>query len=66
MCRPFYLARDLTVVVTIAAYISPNANAGVALLLLHDVNTKQMQDYSKEAFVFAGDFNKACLKSVLP
>lgn len=65
MFRLFYLPRELSVVVIMAVYLPPDANVSVALLLLHDVITRQMQDYPEGAFLVAGEFNKACLKTLL-
>lgn len=65
MCRLFYLPRELSVVVITAVYLPPDANVSVPLLLLHDVITGQMQDYPEGTFLVAGDFNKACLKTLL-
>ncbi len=66
MCRPFYLPRELTVAIITAVYITPDVNVSIALSLLHDAVTKQMRDHPDGFFVVAGDFNRACLKSVLP
>lgn len=65
-CRPFYLPRELTVVVIIAAYIPPDANVNTALsVLLNAINTYQLS-HPNGFQIIAGDFNKANLKAVLP
>ena len=66
MCRPFYLPRELTVAIITAVYIPPDANTSLALSLLYDTIVKLMRDHPDGFFVVAGDFNRACLKSVLP
>lgn len=54
-CRPFFLPRELTVVIITAVYIPPHANVNTALSLLGLL-----------VCVIAGDFNKANLKTVFP
>ena len=66
MCRPFYLPRELTVVIVIAVYIPLDANVITALSLLLAAVNKQQLAYPNGVFIVAGDFNQACLKSVLP
>ena len=65
-CRPFYLPRELTVVIVAAVYIPPDANVSTALSLLLASINKQQLAHPDGAFIVAGDFNQACLKSVLP
>ena len=57
MCRPFYMPRELSAVIITAVYIPPDANVS---------ETIQLQAHPEGAFIVAGDFNQACLKSVLP
>ena len=47
-------------------YIPPDANISIALSLLYDTINKQMKGHQEGVFIVAGDFNKACLKTVLP
>lgn len=63
---PFYLPRELTVVILTAVYIPPDANVSSALAHLHQNISKQHKIHPDGVHVIAGDFNQACLKSVLP
>lgn len=65
-CRPFYLPLEFTVVVITAVYVPPDANIKSALAYLLTAIRKQQQAYPEGAFVIAGDFNRANLKTVLP
>ncbi len=66
LCRPFYLPRELSVVILTAVYIAPDANASSGLAHLHQVISKQQKNHPEGVHVIAGDFNQARLKSVLP
>lgn len=57
VCRPFYLPRELTVVTIMA---------NIALSHLQANLQKLQRTYPDGAHIVAGDFNHACLKSVLP
>uniref|UniRef100_A0A2D4HU70 Endonuclease/exonuclease/phosphatase domain-containing protein n=1 Tax=Micrurus lemniscatus lemniscatus TaxID=129467 RepID=A0A2D4HU70_MICLE len=65
-CRPFYLPRELTVVIFTAVYIPPDANISTALAYLHITINKKFKAYPDGAHIITGDFNKACLKTVFP
>ncbi|KAL0173817.1 hypothetical protein M9458_029785, partial [Cirrhinus mrigala] len=65
-CRPFFLPRELTVVIVTAVYIPPDANVNIALSLLLNTMNEQQRAHPYGAHIIAGDFNKANLKSVLP
>ncbi len=65
-CRPFFLARELTVVIITAVYIPPNANVNTALSLLLNVINEHQRAHPDGVHIIAGDFNKANLKTVLP
>ncbi len=65
-CRPFFLPRELTVVIVTAVYIPPDANVSTALALLLDAINKQLRAHPNGAHTIAGDFNQADLKTVLP
>ena len=65
-CRPIYLPREFTVVLITAVYIPPDANANIALRLLHSSICSQQSKYPDAVFIIAGDFNHADLKAVLP
>uniref|UniRef100_A0A2D4KBE1 Uncharacterized protein n=1 Tax=Micrurus paraensis TaxID=1970185 RepID=A0A2D4KBE1_9SAUR len=56
MCRPFYLPRELTVVIFTAVYIPPNANISTALAYLHITINKQLKTYPDGAHIITGDF----------
>lgn len=64
-CRPFYLPRELSAVVVMAAYIPPGANASTALGYMLTVINKQQDSYPDGVFIIAGDFNHVNL-TVLP
>lgn len=65
-CRPFYLSRELTVAIVTAVYIPPDANVSTALGHLQLLLNKQQRAHPDGVHIITGDFNKACLKSVLP
>lgn len=65
-CRPFFLPRELTVVIVTAVYIPPDANVNKALSLLLNTINEQQRDHPEGVHIIAGDFNKANLKTVLP
>lgn len=71
-CRPFFLPRELAVVVITAVhqYIPPDANVNTALSLLLNVINKPIISHQRAhphgVHIIAGDFNKASLKTVLP
>lgn len=65
-CRPFYLPRELTVVLITAVCIPPEADVSTAAsLLLHSINNHQ-RAHPEGVHIIAGSFNKADLQSVLP
>lgn len=66
LCRPFYLPRELTVVTVTAVYIPPDANVKSSLARLYQTISKLQKSYPDGVHVIAGDFNQACLQSVLP
>ena len=49
-----------------AIYITPDASVSLALSRLHGTIKTHRQTHCEGAFIVAGDFNQACLKSVLP
>ncbi len=63
-CRPFFLPRELTVVIVTAVYIPPDANVSTALAILLDAINKQLRAHPNGAHTIAGDFNQADLKTV--
>ncbi len=65
-CRPFFLPRELTVVIVTAVYIPPDASVNTALSLLLNTINEQQRVYPNGVHIIAGDFNKANLKTVLP
>ena len=66
VCRSFYLPRELTVVIVTAVYIPPDANVSAALSQLYATVSKHQQAHPDGVHIIAGDFNQACLKTVLP
>ena len=65
-CRPYFLPRELTVVIVTAVYIPPDANASAALSLLLNAINEQQRAHPDGVHIIAGDFNKTNLKTVLP
>lgn len=65
-CRPIYLPREFTVVMITAVYIPPDANANLAIGLLHGSISIQQSKYPDAVLIIAGDFNHADLKAALP
>ncbi|KAI4876114.1 hypothetical protein NFI96_026138 [Prochilodus magdalenae] len=56
-CRPFYLPREFTTVLTISVYIPPGANAKDALCELYSAISGLQNTNPDGLFVVAGDFN---------
>ena len=65
-CRPFYLPREITTIVISAVYIPPSANTKEALSVLYRSISELQTTHTEGAFIIAGDFNQANLKTVLP
>ncbi|KAK7910081.1 hypothetical protein WMY93_014765 [Mugilogobius chulae] len=65
-CRPFYMPREFTVVIAIAVYVPPSANAKLAMTTLLTVISKLQTAHPDGVFIVAGDFNRSNLKTVLP
>ena len=65
-CRPFYLPREFSVIIIIAAYIPPDANAKEAMKILYVAISKLQSTYPEAVFIIGGDFNHSRLKTVLP
>ena len=65
-CRPYYLPRELTSIILTAVYIPPDANAKLAMKELYAAISKYQTKHPEAAFIVAGDFNHANLKTVLP
>ena len=65
-CRPFFLPRELNVVIVTAVYIPPDASVNTALCLLLNTINEQQQAHPNGVHIIAGDFNKANLKTVFP
>ena len=67
-CRPFFLPRELTVVIVKAVYIPPdtNVNTALSLSLVLDTINEQQRAQRDGVHIITGDFNKANLKTVLP
>lgn len=64
--HPFFLQRELTVVIVTAVCIPPNANVSIALTLLLDSINKQQRAHPNGVHIIAGDFNQTDLKTALP
>ena len=66
MCRPHYLPREFTAIITTAVYIPPQANTDTAISELQEVINKQQHRHPAAAIIVLGDFNKAKLSRGLP
>uniref|UniRef100_A0AAZ3Q1D7 Fish virus induced TRIM protein n=1 Tax=Oncorhynchus tshawytscha TaxID=74940 RepID=A0AAZ3Q1D7_ONCTS len=64
-CRPHYLPREFSSIIITAVYI-PQADTSMALNELYLTLCKLETIYPEAAFIVAGDFNKANLKTRLP
>jgi len=68
-CRPFYLPREFTAILLVAVYIPPtsnNSDRNAALGELYQAISEQQTAHPDGFTIFAGDFNHANLKTVLP
>jgi len=65
-CQPFHLPREFTAAFITAVYVPPSADKQVAMNKLYDNISRQQIAHPDALYIFAGDFNKACLKNVLP
>ncbi|CDQ81681.1 unnamed protein product [Oncorhynchus mykiss] len=65
-CRPHYLPREFSSIIITAAYFPPQADTSMALNELRMALCKLQKTYPEDAFIVAGDFNKANLKTRLP
>ena len=65
-CRPYYLPRELSSVIITAVYIPPQVDTKMAIKELHWTLCKLETIYPEAAFIVAGDFNKANLRTKLP
>ena len=68
-CRPFYLPREFTAILLVAVYIPPtpnNSDRNAALCELYQAISEQQTAHPDGFTIFAGDFNHANLKTVLP
>ncbi|CDR18940.1 unnamed protein product [Oncorhynchus mykiss] len=65
-CRPHYLPREFSSIIITAVYIPPQADTSMALNKLYLTLCKLESTYPEAAFIVAGDFNKANLKTRLP
>ncbi len=62
MCRPFYLPRELTVVIAMAVYIPPNANVSTVLPFLHCTINKQRQAHPNRGLHYSWRLQSGMLK----
>jgi ribosome assembly protein 1 len=65
-CWPYYQPRELSSVIATAVYIPPQAETSTALKELLWTLYKLETRYPEAAFIIAGDFNKANLRTKLP
>ncbi len=64
LCRPFWLPREFTAIITMAVYIPPQANTDQALKELYGNISEQETTHPDAAFVVTGDFNKANFRTI--
>ena len=64
-CRLYHLLRQFSSVIVTAVYIPPQADTTTALKELHWTLCKLETIYPEAAFIVAGDFNKANLRTRL-
>lgn len=58
-CRPYHLLQEFRIIVIVAVYIPPDANAKEALWELYEA-VRDLQSLHPEGFfIIAGDFNQA-------
>ncbi len=66
LCRPFWLPREITVIIITVVYIPPQANTDQALKELYGNISDQETAYPDAVFVVTGDFNKANFRKIAP
>lgn len=66
LCRPFYLPCEITSLTISAVYIPPSANVSTSLAHLLTMVNEQQRRHPEGVHIVAGDFNRACLRTVLP
>ena len=54
MCRPHYLPREFTAIITTAVYIPPQANTDTAISELQEVINKQQHRHPAAAIIVLG------------
>lgn len=64
-CRPYFLPRELTVVIVTAVYIPPDTNASAVLSLLLNAINEQQRAHPDGVHIIAADFNRTNLKTIL-
>lgn len=65
-CCPFYLLREINVILITAAYIPPSADTKEALDTLYNSISELNSIYRDGVIIVAGDFNQANMRKVLP
>lgn len=63
---PSYLPHEISSVTITAVYVPASANFSSALSHVLTMVSEQHQSHPEDIHIVAGDFNQACLKSVLP
>jgi hypothetical protein len=64
--RPYYLPREFSSIIVTVMYIPPQDDSTTALKEPHWTLCKLETIYTEAAFIVAGDFNKAYLRTRLP
>ena len=61
-CRPPYLPREFSSILSVAVYLPPQTDAGTKTALNFKAISKQENAHSEVALLVAGDFNAGKLK----
>ena len=64
--RPYYLPREFSHVIAIAAYVPPSATAEAACDVIHSTVSRLQTQHPDALLLISGDFNHVSLSSTLP
>ncbi|XP_013890172.1 uncharacterized protein LOC106537333 [Austrofundulus limnaeus] len=63
--RPYYLPREFSHAIVIAAYVTPSANADTACDILHSAVSRIQSQHPQALLLISGDFNQSSPSSTL-